>query len=216
MHKGNFFQNIGSICIFAILGTAISALVIGSGVYLLGIADVAYQLNFIESFAFGSLISAVDPVATIAIFHALDIDPVLNMLVFGESILNDAISIVLTTTVMPTKTSGDELLNVGRGEAILMALNRFCLMFFASAGIGVVFALISALLLKYVGECPCIKSLCKFLNFQSRRSSKNSIAGTGASACVHLLSLRARRRLSPEWNHGNLVQWHRDVALQSF
>lgn len=172
LHKGNFFQNIGSICVFAILGTAISALVIGSGVYLLGIADVAYQLNFIESFAFGSLISgermkksmriifviksltvsAVDPVATIAIFHALDIDPVLNMLVFGESILNDAISIVLTTTVMPTKTSGDELLSVGRGEAIVVALNRFCLMFFASAGIGVVFALISALLLKYVGE----------------------------------------------------------------
>lgn len=96
--------------------------------------------------------SAVDPVATIAIFHALDIDPVLNMLVFGESILNDAISIVLTTTVMPGEHSGDELLNVGRGQAIILALNRFCLMFFASAGIGVVFALISALLLKYVGK----------------------------------------------------------------
>jgi solute carrier family 9 (sodium/hydrogen exchanger), member 8 len=99
-----------------------------------------------------SFLQAVDPVATIAIFHALDIDPVLNMLVFGESILNDAISIVLTTTVMPTKTSSDELLNVGRGQAIILALNRFCLMFFASAGIGVVFALISAMLLKYVGE----------------------------------------------------------------
>lgn len=49
-------------------------------------------------------------------------------------------------------SSGDELLHVGRGEAIILALNRFCLMFFASAGIGVVFALISALLLKYVGE----------------------------------------------------------------
>ena len=48
------------------------------------------------SFAFGSLISAVDPVATIAIFNALHVDPVLNMLVFGESILNDAVSIVLT------------------------------------------------------------------------------------------------------------------------
>lgn len=150
LHKGNFFQNIGSICVFAILGTAISALVIGSGVYLLGIADVAYRLNFIESFAFGSLISAVDPVATIAIFHALDIDPVLNMLVFGESILNDAISIVLTTTVMPTKGAGEELLNIGRGEAIILAINRFCMMFFASAGIGVLFALMSALLLKYV------------------------------------------------------------------
>ena len=48
------------------------------------------------SFAFGSLISAVDPVATLAIFHALDVDPTLNMLVFGESILNDAVSIVMT------------------------------------------------------------------------------------------------------------------------
>lgn len=48
------------------------------------------------SFAFGSMISAVDPVATIAIFNALSIDPVLNMLVFGESILNDAVAIVLT------------------------------------------------------------------------------------------------------------------------
>ena len=62
-------------------------------------AQVAYPLSLVESFAFGSLISAVDPVATLAIFQALDIDPVLYMLVFGESILNDAVSIVLTTWV---------------------------------------------------------------------------------------------------------------------
>lgn len=37
--------------------------------------------------------------ATIAIFNALNVDPVLNMLVFGESILNDAVSIVLTKWV---------------------------------------------------------------------------------------------------------------------
>lgn len=148
LHKGNFFQNIGSILLFAIVGTAISALVIGSGIYILGLADVAYKLNFIESFAFGSLISAVDPVATVAIFHALDIDPVLNMLVFGESILNDAISIVLTTTVMPLMSHNST--GGSTGEAILSGLNTFCLMFFASAGIGVVCALISALLLKHI------------------------------------------------------------------
>ncbi|KAG8230334.1 hypothetical protein J437_LFUL000605 [Ladona fulva] len=62
-------------------------------------SKVAYRLSFVESFAFGSLVSAVDPVATVAIFQALDVDPVLNMLVFGESILNDAVAIVLTTTV---------------------------------------------------------------------------------------------------------------------
>lgn len=145
LHKGNFFQNIGSILVFAIAGTTISALVIGAGIYLLGLAEVAYKLNFMESFAFGSLISAVDPVATVAIFHALDIDPVLNMLVFGESILNDAIAIVLTTSVFESNNP-----NMSSSEALLAGITRFCSMFFASAGIGVVFALISALLLKHV------------------------------------------------------------------
>lgn len=145
LHKGNFFQNIGSILLFAIVGTAISAFVIGAGIYLLGLAQVVYKLSFVESFAFGSLISAVDPVATVAIFHALDVDPVLNMLVFGESILNDAVAIVLTTAVLD---SNDPLMSTG--EAILSAINRFWLMFFASAGIGVLFALVSALLLKHV------------------------------------------------------------------
>ncbi len=53
----------------------------GGGVYLVGLADIVYPLDFVQSFAFGSLISAVDPVATLAIFQALDVEPVLNMLV---------------------------------------------------------------------------------------------------------------------------------------
>lgn len=145
LHKGNFFQNIGSILVFAILGTTISAFVIGFAIYFLGLAEVVYKLSFLESFAFGSLISAVDPVATVAIFHALDVDPVLNMLVFGESILNDAIAIVLTTAALEANNPV-----MATGEAIVMGINRFCLMFFASAGIGVVFALVSALLLKHM------------------------------------------------------------------
>ena len=47
------------------------------------------------SLTFGSLISAVDPVATLAIFNALDVNPTLHMLVFGESVLNDAVAVVL-------------------------------------------------------------------------------------------------------------------------
>lgn len=147
LHKGNFFQNIGSILIFAIFGTTISALVIGGGVYLLGLADVAYNLTFTESFAFGSLISAVDPVATLAIFHALDIDPVLNMLVFGESILNDAVSIVLSTTAL--EASHDAIASSVLSR-LLDGVTRFMVVFFGSAVIGMAFALFAALLFKHI------------------------------------------------------------------
>ncbi|KAL6119069.1 slc9a8 [Pungitius sinensis] len=146
LHKGNFFQNIGSITLFAVIGTAISAFIVGGGIYFLGQADVIYKMSMTDSFAFGSLISAVDPVATIAIFNALNVDPVLNMLVFGESILNDAVSIVLTNTAEGFSRSD----NSATGwQTFVQALAYFLKMFFGSAALGTLTGLISALFLKH-------------------------------------------------------------------
>ncbi|CAM9794167.1 unnamed protein product [Lampetra planeri] len=147
LHKGNFFQNIGSIAVFAVFGTALSAAAVGGGIYILGQADVIYKLTMMDSFAFGSMISAVDPVATIAIFNALSIDPVLNMLVFGESILNDAVAIVLTNTAEGL-TSPDKS-DVSGSHAFLQAFTNFLQMFFGSAALGILLALISALISFY-------------------------------------------------------------------
>ncbi|XP_048840228.1 sodium/hydrogen exchanger 8 [Brienomyrus brachyistius] len=147
LHKGNFFQNIGSITLFAVIGTAISAFIVGGGIYFLGQADVIYKMTMTDSFAFGSLISAVDPVATIAIFNALNVDPVLNMLVFGESILNDAVSIVLTNTAEGFAQSENS--TVTGWETFLQALGYFLKMFFGSAALGTLTGLISAISLKH-------------------------------------------------------------------
>lgn len=137
LHKGNFFANIGSIVMFAVVGTVISSVIIGGGIYLLGVAKIAHALTLQESLAFGSLISAVDPVATLAIFAALDADPLLNMLVFGESILNDAVSIVLTKSFL-------------RSDTVAKSVGEFFKIFLGSSVVGVAFAITSALILKHI------------------------------------------------------------------
>ena len=90
-----FFANFGSILTFAVVGTVISTALMWLLVYKLGQLGYILELSMVEAGAFASLISAVDPVATLATFSSLKADPKLHNLVFGESVLNDAVAIVL-------------------------------------------------------------------------------------------------------------------------
>ena len=45
----------------------------------------------VDGLLFGSIIAAVDPVAVLAVFKAEHVDPTLEGIVLGESILNDGL-----------------------------------------------------------------------------------------------------------------------------
>lgn len=53
------------------------------------------KLTLIECLMFGSTLSATDPVTILAIFNQYKVDPKLYNIIFGESLLNDAVSIVM-------------------------------------------------------------------------------------------------------------------------
>ena len=90
-----FFSNWFAISIFANLGTVISILVFGYCLYWLGLAQVSLPLSVMECLAFGSLISATDPVATLSVFADLNVDPALNAIIYGASAVDDAIALIL-------------------------------------------------------------------------------------------------------------------------
>ncbi|XP_077845492.1 sodium/hydrogen exchanger 6 isoform X13 [Macaca mulatta] len=112
LKRRHFFRNLGSILAYAFLGTAISCFVIGSIMYgcvtLMKVTgQLAGDFYFTDCLLFGAIVSATDPVTVLAIFHELQVDVELYALLFGESVLNDAVAIVLSSSIVAYQPAGD-------------------------------------------------------------------------------------------------------------
>eukprot|EP00908_Phaeocystis_cordata_P000385 Transcript_10407.p1 GENE.Transcript_10407~~Transcript_10407.p1 ORF type:complete len:694 (-),score=239.82 Transcript_10407:94-2175(-) len=98
-----FLDNLAPILTFAVLGTLISTAVVTAILVLGGSLGWMHKGTLdlgdspLQSMQFAALISAVDPVATLAVLSSAEVnaDYVLQSILFGESVLNDAVSIVL-------------------------------------------------------------------------------------------------------------------------
>ena len=156
LHQANFFRNIGTILTFAFAGTFLSAVVIGLILWLFNLIPGAQDMTFVDAISVGATLSATDPVTIIAIFNTYKVDPKLYTIIFGESILNDAIAIVIFETAQKYKKT-----DVSYGfVSFIEATGIFLLVFFGSLLIGVVVGVATALLLKftYVRRFPKIES----------------------------------------------------------
>ena len=85
VHSGLFFDHLGTILVFAVLGTIWNAIAIGLLLWATGQAGVfGLQLPFIDSLLFATIISAVDPVAVLAIFEEIHVNEILYIIVVGK------------------------------------------------------------------------------------------------------------------------------------
>ncbi|XP_075970919.1 na[+]/H[+] hydrogen exchanger 3 isoform X3 [Anticarsia gemmatalis] len=157
-----FFRNLGAILTFAMVGTALSALVIGSLMYgcvQLMPASLASSFTFLDTLYFGALISPTDPLTVLAIFSQLKVDVNLYAMIFGESVLNDAVALVLSGAIQnyELRYSKDGGFKV---TAFLGAIGDFIGIFSLSLLVGALMGCLTALISKFthVREWPLLES----------------------------------------------------------
>ena len=87
----HFFKRFFKILIYAIIGTGSTTVFVGLSLFKISpyLGD-ALKFGIWESMAFASLISAIDPVATLSTFGVLKVEPTLSITIMGESVINDA------------------------------------------------------------------------------------------------------------------------------
>jgi sodium/hydrogen exchanger-like protein 6/7 len=156
LHQANFFRNIGTILTFAFAGTFLSALVIGVILWLYTRLPIeSIDMTWIDAISVGATLSATDPVTILAIFNSYKVDPKLYTIIFGESILNDAIAIVIFASAQKAKAGTSSMGILGLFYGIWIFLRDF----FGSLIIGSAVGIIAALGLKhtYVRRYPKIE-----------------------------------------------------------
>eukprot|EP00158_Paraphelidium_tribonemae_P005190 Partr_v1_DN27221_c3_g1_i2_m38832 putative Sodium hydrogen exchanger len=161
-----FYRNMGPILIFAFLGTFISSIVIGVLLYCVTLTSISGMiLSFLQCLIFGAILSSTDPLTMLGIFRANNIDKTLHTVVFGESVLNNAVSIVLFNILYDFKSKVVSPTSLGYGFLL------FCLIFIGSALIGIIMGMGTAYMLKvmelyrYPSIESCVVILLAYLSY---------------------------------------------------
>lgn len=198
--QANFFRNIGTILTFAFAGTFISAIVLGLILYLwTRIPLDGLNISFVEAISVGATLSATDPVTILAIFNLYKVEPKLYTIIFGESILNDAVAIVLFETAQKYAENDAAKLTILN---LFEAIGLFLLVFFGSMLVGILVGIGTALVLKYthVRRMPKIESCLIVLIAYATYFFSNGVYLSGEWARkrreVDLVANRTRYRLT--------------------
>ncbi|CAJ0564779.1 unnamed protein product, partial [Mesorhabditis spiculigera] len=155
------FENIDSVLLFAVAGTIWNCAAIGLSLYALSLWNwFTVSFSLLDILLFSSLISAVDPVAVIAIFEEINVNAFLFVNVFGEALFNDGVTVVLYNLFNSFQALGAENL-ITRDYP-----SRRALVFVVAIGgiiVGVVFAFLASFVTKYSEELRAMATVFVFV-----------------------------------------------------
>jgi len=174
LHNKVFIDNILTILLFAVVGTILNFLLIG-GLLILGQDLYSYlpdswtngtssnvtETTDVQILLFSSLISAVDPVAVLAIFGEVGVNPTLYYLVFGESLLNDGVAVVFYSMMNVFATMESQGISVTI-EQIFLGIGSFFTVALGGLLIGIIFGFVSSYITKSTSGVRIVEPMMIF------------------------------------------------------
>lgn len=161
MPNRSFFDNLGSILTYAVLGTVWNALTIGLCLWAAGLNGLyGTPVPLLDALLFSSIISAVDPVAVLAVFEEIHVNDVLYILVFGESLLNDAVTVVLYRMFEGYTDMGTE--NIIPTDYVY-GVASFFVVALGGTGVGILWGLVAAFVSRFTHHVRAIEPLFVFI-----------------------------------------------------
>uniref|UniRef100_A0A3B4YEC6 Sodium/hydrogen exchanger n=1 Tax=Seriola lalandi dorsalis TaxID=1841481 RepID=A0A3B4YEC6_SERLL len=151
-----FFDNLGAILTYAVVGTLWNAFCTGFCLY----AAKLLGADLMDFLLFGALISAVDPVAVLAVFEEVHVNDMLFIIVFGESLLNDAVTVVLYKVYISFVEVGPA--NVQTAD-YFKGVASFLIVSIGGTLVGLVFAVILGFITRFTKKVRIIEPLFVFL-----------------------------------------------------
>jgi solute carrier family 9 (sodium/hydrogen exchanger), member 3 len=144
--------------LFAIANTIFNTFAIGFTLWGLSFTSIfnGAEFAFLDVFIFASLISAVDPVAVLATFVEIHVNDMLYIVVFGESLLNDAVSVVLYRMFETFISMGSE--NIKPVDVVL-GVASFFFVAFGGVIVGILFGIIACFTTKFTENTPVLEPL---------------------------------------------------------
>ncbi|XP_019748803.1 sodium/hydrogen exchanger 5 [Hippocampus comes] len=158
-----FFDNLGAILTYAVAGTLWNAFCTGFALHaasLVGLIDRRVEAGLMDFLLFGALISAVDPVAVLAVFEEVHVNDMLFIIVFGESLLNDAVTVVLYKVYISFVEVGVE--NVQTAD-YFKGIASFLVVSVGGTLVGLVFAVLLSFITRFTKKVRIIEPLFVFL-----------------------------------------------------